>query len=355
MKRLGLLVAIGLVATLTACGGSSSGGGGTTTFTLTASGMASGSEIAETFIYDVECTGTNASPALSWTNAPAAAESFAVTVTDDDSTPANFVHWIVYDIATTVSSLAQGTAAPTGASFGPNDYATGVDEYDGPCPPTGETHTYRFKVWALDTDDVTNGVDITSPSAIMTAIDAHDIDSAVLTREYTGSSSGGGGGGTTTFTLTAPGMASGSEIASTFIYDTSGCTGSNASPALSWTNAPDAALSFAVTVTDDDSTPADFVHWIYYNIATTVSSLAQGDTTSGTDGSNDYATGTNEYDGPCPPTGETHTYRFKVWALDTADITTSAGIDISDPSSIMTAIDAHDIDSAALTREFTGP
>ncbi len=185
MKRLGLFIAIGLVATLTACGSSSSGGGGTTTFTLTASGMTAGEEIPNTFIYDASgCTGTNASPALSWTNAPDAALGFAVTVTDDDSTPANFIHWIYYNIAATVSSLSQGDT--TNGTDGPNDYATGIDQYDGPCPPTGEAHTYRFKVWALDTDDITTGIDPTDPDALMTAIDAHDIDSAALTREFTG-------------------------------------------------------------------------------------------------------------------------------------------------------------------------
>jgi len=184
MKRVGLLIAIGLVATLIACG-SSSGGGGTTTFTLTASGMPSTSEVPDANVYDVGCGGTNTSPALSWTNAPALAESFAVTVTDDSSTPANFVHWIYYNIDTTVSSLGAGDT--TNGTDGPNDYATGIDQYDGPCPPAvDDAHTYRFKIWALDTADVTAGVDITDPAAVMTVIDAHDIDSAALTREYTG-------------------------------------------------------------------------------------------------------------------------------------------------------------------------
>jgi hypothetical protein len=100
--------------------------------------------------------------------------------------PANYIHWILYNIPTTVTSLDQGAAAPAGASFGLND--SGNAQYDGPCPPTGENHTYQFKVWALTIADLETdpNFDALVPASIITAIDANDTDSATLSAPYLG-------------------------------------------------------------------------------------------------------------------------------------------------------------------------
>jgi Raf kinase inhibitor-like YbhB/YbcL family protein len=97
-------------------------------------------------------TGTNVSPDLTWSGAPAATKSFVITTFDPDApTGTGFWHWVLYNIPPTVTSIARGagTAPPSGTS-GLSDY--GSLGYGGPCPPAGDgTHHYTFTVSALDT------------------------------------------------------------------------------------------------------------------------------------------------------------------------------------------------------------
>jgi len=102
------------------------------------------------------CDGENISPALEWSSIPEATQSFALIVDDPDAPdPANpkmtWVHWVLYNIPATVSSLPEGVKdkdLPPGALQGLNDWKkTG---YGGPCPPIGE-HRYFHKLYALDT------------------------------------------------------------------------------------------------------------------------------------------------------------------------------------------------------------
>ncbi|MFP4112915.1 MAG: YbhB/YbcL family Raf kinase inhibitor-like protein [Spirochaetales bacterium] len=98
------------------------------------------------------------------------------------------------------------------------------------------------------------------------------------------------------------------------------CDGANASPALSWTGAPEATKSYALIVDDPDAPGKTFVHWVYYDIPESVASLPEGvpavdrPSQGGTQGVNDF--GKAGFGGPCPP-GGTHRYFFKVYALDT--------------------------------------
>jgi Raf kinase inhibitor-like YbhB/YbcL family protein len=94
------------------------------------------------------CHGGNQAPRLRWSGAPAATQSFAVTMFDPDApTGSGFWHWLNWDIPAGVTSL--DGALPTGAVSGTNDgSATG---YRGPCPPAGDrTHRYKLSVFALD-------------------------------------------------------------------------------------------------------------------------------------------------------------------------------------------------------------
>jgi Raf kinase inhibitor-like YbhB/YbcL family protein len=101
------------------------------------------------------CDGEDISPALAWSNIPEGTKSFALIVDDPDAPdPANprmtWVHWVMYNIPATVSSLLEGVTdkdLPKGTLQGLNDWKkTG---YGGPCPPTG-THRYFHKLYALD-------------------------------------------------------------------------------------------------------------------------------------------------------------------------------------------------------------
>ncbi|MGH9272880.1 MAG: YbhB/YbcL family Raf kinase inhibitor-like protein, partial [Ilumatobacteraceae bacterium] len=91
------------------------------------------------------CDGAGASPVLTWTAPPTGTIELALLVTDDDA--GGFVHWAVAGIPPAAGEVGEG-ATVTGAFEGVNDF--GAVGWDGPCPPApGETHTYRFALYAL--------------------------------------------------------------------------------------------------------------------------------------------------------------------------------------------------------------
>jgi Raf kinase inhibitor-like YbhB/YbcL family protein len=99
------------------------------------------------------CTGGNASPQLAWSGFPPETKSFAITLWDPDApTGIGYVHWVVFNVPATVTSLAEsaGTdATPGGGITGYSDF--GMHAYGGPCPPPGDKpHRYIFTVSALD-------------------------------------------------------------------------------------------------------------------------------------------------------------------------------------------------------------
>jgi Raf kinase inhibitor-like YbhB/YbcL family protein len=101
------------------------------------------------------CQGDNSSPALIWSGIPPQAKSLALIVDDPDAPdPASpkmtWVHWVLYNLPTSVNALPKAVAAnhlPGSARQGLNDWnRTG---YGGPCPPIGR-HRYFHKLYALD-------------------------------------------------------------------------------------------------------------------------------------------------------------------------------------------------------------
>jgi Raf kinase inhibitor-like YbhB/YbcL family protein len=97
------------------------------------------------------------------------------------------------------------------------------------------------------------------------------------------------------------------------------CMGKDVSPGLSWTGAPPNTRSYAIICDDPDAPMGTWVHWVYYDIPPSASSLPEGMSVDakpppgGTSGVNDF--GKLGYGGPCPPSG-THRYFFKLYALD---------------------------------------
>jgi Raf kinase inhibitor-like YbhB/YbcL family protein len=92
------------------------------------------------------------SPPLDWSGAPPGTKSFALIVDDPDAPdPAapqtTYVHWVVYDIPGSATTLPEGGPPPQGACEGVNDWRR--SGYGGPCPPIGR-HRYYFKLYALD-------------------------------------------------------------------------------------------------------------------------------------------------------------------------------------------------------------
>jgi len=98
------------------------------------------------------------------------------------------------------------------------------------------------------------------------------------------------------------------------------CDGKDVSPPLSWDNAPSGTKSFALICDDPDAPMGTWVHWVFYDIPLTVTSLSEHIETTGTPSSGGRQ-GLNDfrkigYGGPCPPSG-VHRYYFKLYALDT--------------------------------------
>jgi Raf kinase inhibitor-like YbhB/YbcL family protein len=115
---------------------------------LASTAFAEGARIPEKYT----CDGENVSPPLKWNGVPADARSLALIVDDPDAPAGTWVHWVVYDLAPSVSELPEGAShsepLPGGARQGMNSFRR--VGYGGPCPPPGKTHRYFFKLYALD-------------------------------------------------------------------------------------------------------------------------------------------------------------------------------------------------------------
>ncbi|WP_299264899.1 YbhB/YbcL family Raf kinase inhibitor-like protein [Halorientalis sp.] len=95
-------------------------------------------------------TEDDVNPPLRIESVPDGAESLVLIVDDPDAMePAGKIwdHWLVWNIAPGTSEIPENWAAED-AMEGQNDY--GEHGYGGPNPPDRE-HTYRFRLYALDT------------------------------------------------------------------------------------------------------------------------------------------------------------------------------------------------------------
>lgn len=157
-------------------------------FDLTSPDIKAGSKLSPAQVYrGFGCNGENLSPALNWTNSPAGARSFAVTVYDPDApTGSGWWHWIVYDIPAATTSLPGGagakTALPAGIMQGRNDFSE--RNFGGACPPAGDKpHHYLFTVYALKVDKLGVAEDA-SAALIGFMLNANSIGKAQLTATY---------------------------------------------------------------------------------------------------------------------------------------------------------------------------
>jgi len=133
------------------------------------------------------CDGEDTSPEFQWSGMPDGTKSLALIVDDPDAPdPANpkmtWVHWVLYNIPSTVSSLSEGiidTDLPPGTSQGLNDWKkTG---YGGPCPPIGQ-HRYFHKLYALDT--VLDDLGLPVKTKLEKAMEGHVLSKAELIGLY---------------------------------------------------------------------------------------------------------------------------------------------------------------------------
>lgn len=92
--------------------------------------------------------------------------------------------------------------------------------------------------------------------------------------------------------------------------------GSDMSPQLSWSGAPEGTKSFALSCFDPDApTGSGFWHWAVHDIPADVTEVATGQTPPGITLPNEQ--GTRQFIGAAPPAGTgLHRYFFVVDALD---------------------------------------
>jgi hypothetical protein len=132
------------------------------------------------------CEGPDTSPPLAWSGVPPSAKSLALIVDDPDAPDpkapkTTWVHWVLYDVPSGTSSLAEGASRslPSGTRDGLNDWRrTG---YGGPCPPIGR-HRYFFKLYALDT--VLPDLGKPTKAELLKAMEGHVVGTAELIGTY---------------------------------------------------------------------------------------------------------------------------------------------------------------------------
>lgn len=110
------------------------------------------------------CDDKDISPPLSWANAPAATQSFALICSDPDAPAGTWYHWVIFNIPNTTTVIAENDI-PAHSFLGKNSW--GRSQYNGPCPPHGKPHHYIFTLYALDTK-----LNLPQESAVETLIKA---------------------------------------------------------------------------------------------------------------------------------------------------------------------------------------
>lgn len=149
-------------------------------FKLESSCFKDGAEIGKIHTCEVG----NVAPDLLWSGAPENTASFALICDDPDAaTSEPWVHWIVYNIPasnTSLEDLDHIELLPDGIMQGLNTF--NHIGYDGPCPPLGENHRYFFRLYALDIMPKLNPA--FTKNRLLEAIKDHIIGEATLIGTY---------------------------------------------------------------------------------------------------------------------------------------------------------------------------
>lgn len=129
------------------------------------------------------CDGENISPPLEWNGTPEGTKSIAIICDDPDAPMGTWVHWVIYNIPSSVNNLKENIppekVLEDGTIQGKNDFKkTG---YGGPCPPNG-IHRYYFKIYALNTAlALTPGL---TKGELLHAMEGHIISEGRLMGKY---------------------------------------------------------------------------------------------------------------------------------------------------------------------------
>jgi len=129
------------------------------------------------------CGGSDQSPALQWSHAPAGTKSFAIVMDDPDAASGRGgAHWIIYDIPADAAAIARGAANKAGAFVAGNPGRGKA--YSGPCAePGAKAHHFIFMVYALDLAPGTLAPRL-SRSDFAQAIAGHNLAEASIFARY---------------------------------------------------------------------------------------------------------------------------------------------------------------------------
>lgn len=186
MARFALFLAL-VVLAAAGCGG---GGGeerpapAVEGFEFTGGDIANGSPIDPRYT----CDGDDVSPALTWARAPEGTAGLALLVEDPDAPDGTFTHWLAFGLPPATVAVPQRVPSSQSQIPGPTPLTQGTNDfgdigYGGPCPPEGETHTYVFRLLALDAKlDLPPGAD---RAAFDAASEGHVLAEARLEAPYT--------------------------------------------------------------------------------------------------------------------------------------------------------------------------
>jgi Raf kinase inhibitor-like YbhB/YbcL family protein len=130
------------------------------------------------------CDGSDISIPLKWKDSPAGTKSFALIADDPDAPRGTWVHWVIYNLPADTQELsagiAHGDSLQNGARQGKNDF--GKIGYGGPCPPSGPSHRYFFKLYALD--QATNLKPKATKQQLLDAMKGHVLQETQLIGTY---------------------------------------------------------------------------------------------------------------------------------------------------------------------------
>jgi Raf kinase inhibitor-like YbhB/YbcL family protein len=141
---------------------------------VTSSAFSEGQSIPEKYT----CDGQNVSPPIKWSGASEKTKSIAIICEDPDAPSGTFSHWVLYDLPGSTKELAEGSSG--GGKEGVNGF--GKKGYGGPCPPPGPAHGYFFRIYALDTESLSNAG--SSKENITAAMQGHILAQRQLMGRY---------------------------------------------------------------------------------------------------------------------------------------------------------------------------
>lgn len=161
----------------------------TTGFTLTSPGRADNDMLERAYAganpTNPNCIGSNVSPALSWTRAPAGTRSFVILMDDQAGRAGLGVnHWTAYGIPASVNGLAQGEATAGSANFVFGKNTLGAMAYLGPCPPKGNApqhYVYTLIATRLEPGALQPGL---SKAEVLDALKGQTIAAASLVLRF---------------------------------------------------------------------------------------------------------------------------------------------------------------------------